>query len=153
MTYGVSTGFGSLANVVIPADRRVELQAHAERDAERHRRGVTQAGIGSLDPDNPEATSLLGGPDQRRQMTLMFCDLVGSTALADGMDPEELGAILREYRTTCSAVIERYGGFVEDCLGDGVLVRFGYPWVHEDDARRSTSGARGWRSRSARPSG
>ena len=95
------------------------------------------AAVLSLDPDNPEATSLLAGLDQRRQMTLMFCDLVGSTALADGMDPEELGAILREYRTTCSAVIERYGGFVEDCLGDGVLVRFGYPWVHEDDARRA----------------
>ena len=91
----------------------------------------------SLDPDNAEAVALLADADQRRQMTLMFCDLVGSTALADGLDPEELGAILREYRTTCSAVIERYGGFVEDHLGDGMLVRFGYPWVHEDDARRA----------------
>ncbi len=95
------------------------------------------AAVLSLDPDNAEAAALRAGADHRRRMTLMFCDLVGSTALADDLDPEELGAILREYRTTCSAVIERYGGFVEDCLGDGMLVLFGYPWVHEDDARRA----------------
>ena len=114
------------------ADARLAYAAGDHEDA-----AALAAAVLTLDPENPEASSLLTGPEQRRQMTLMFCDLVGSTALADGIDPEELAAILREYRTTCSAVIERYGGFVEDCLGDGVLVRFGYPWVHEDDARRA----------------
>ena len=104
---------------------------------DRDEAAALAAAVLSLDPDNAEAAALVGGMDQRRQMTLMFCDLVGSTALADGIDPEELSAILREYRTTCTAVIERFGGFVEECLGDGLLVRFGYPWVHEDDARRA----------------
>jgi class 3 adenylate cyclase len=92
--------------------------------------------IRALDPNNAEAGALLGSA-QRCQMTLMFCDIVGSTAMADGRDPEEIGEILRDYRRTCTAVVERFGGFVEDHQGDGMLVRFGYPEVHEDDARRA----------------
>ena len=74
-------------------------------------------------------------------MTLMFCDIVGSTAMADGRDPEDFSDILRDYRATCTAVIERFGGYVEDRQGDGLLVRFGYPEVHEDDARRAVLSA------------
>jgi class 3 adenylate cyclase len=70
-------------------------------------------------------------------MTLMFCDIVGSTAMADGRDPEEIADILRDFRRTCTAVVDRLGGCVEDHQGDGLLVRFGYPEVHEDDARRA----------------
>jgi class 3 adenylate cyclase len=91
----------------------------------------------ALDPHNSEAEALLAGSAQRCQMTLMFCDLVGSTAMADGRDPEEVKEILGDYRRTCSASVKRYGGFVEDHQGDGMLVRFGYPDVHEDDARRA----------------
>ncbi|HKE78557.1 MAG TPA: adenylate/guanylate cyclase domain-containing protein [Solirubrobacteraceae bacterium] len=80
---------------------------------------------------------MLPGSAQRCQMTIMFCDIVGSTALADGRDPEDISDILRDYRRTCTAVVERFGGFVEDHQGDGLLVRFGYPEVHEDDARRA----------------
>jgi class 3 adenylate cyclase/tetratricopeptide (TPR) repeat protein len=91
----------------------------------------------ALDPGNTEAEELLVGSAQRRQMTLMFCDIVGSTALADGRDPEETSDILRAYRGTCAKVIERFGGFIDDHQGDGMLVRFGYPEIHEDDARRA----------------
>ncbi len=93
--------------------------------------------IRALDPHNAEATELLAGSARRFQMTLMFCDIVGSTAMADGRDPEEISDILRDYHRTCTAVVERFGGFVEDRQGDGMLVRFGYPEVHEDDARRA----------------
>lgn len=91
----------------------------------------------ALDAGNAAAEALLDGLHQRSQMTLMFCDLADSTALADSRDPEEMSDILREYRTACTEVVERFGGFVEDRKGDGMLVRFGYPWVHEDDTRRA----------------
>lgn len=91
----------------------------------------------ALDPANTEAEALLVGSAQRRQMTLMSCDIVGSTALADERDPEETSDILRAYRATCARVIERFGGFIDDHQGDGMFVRFGYPEIHEDDARRA----------------
>jgi class 3 adenylate cyclase len=99
--------------------------------------GALVNAIRALDPQNAEADALLVGSARRCQMTLMFCDIVGSTAMADGRDPEEIGDILRDYRRTCTAVVDRFGGFVEDHQGDGLLVRFGYPEVHEDDARRA----------------
>lgn len=121
--------------------QRVELllaDARAAREAGNHAEAhaLARATL-ALDPANPAAESLLEGCDQRMQVTLMFCDLVGSTPLADTCDPEEMSAILREYRLLCIGAIRRYGGFVEDRKGDGLLIRFGYPWVHEDDARRA----------------
>lgn len=110
-------------------------RAHEAGDWSRLRQIVTAIQI--LDPKNTEAAALLPGSAQRCQMTLMFCDIVGSTAIADARDPEEIGDILRHYRRTCAEVVERFGGFVEDHQGDGLLVRFGYPEVHEDDARRA----------------
>ncbi|MBI4538387.1 MAG: AAA family ATPase [Gemmatimonadetes bacterium] len=74
---------------------------------------------------------------ERRQLTVMFCDLVGSTALAGRLDPEELRELLRSYHLACSEVTARYGGYIAQYLGDGVLVYFGYPDAHEDDARRA----------------
>ncbi len=91
----------------------------------------------ALDPYNTEAEALLAGAVQRRQMTLMFCDIVGSTMLADTLDPEELSDLFEGYRQTCTEIIARYGGSIDDHAGDGMLVRFGYPEVHEDDARRA----------------
>lgn len=70
-------------------------------------------------------------------MTLMFCDVVGSTAIADTRDPEEIGDFLRDYHRMCAQVVERFGGFIDDVQGDGMLVRFGYPEIREDDARRA----------------
>ena len=77
-------------------------------------------------------------PDaERRQLTVMFCDLVGSTALSTAMDPEDLRDVIASFQSRCSAVIRRYDGFVAKYMGDGILVYFGYPRAHEDEAERS----------------
>ena len=96
----------------------------------------------ALDPTNSVAANLVAGSAPRRQMTLLFCDIVGSTQIADSRDPEEVATLLRAYRATCTEVIDRFGGFIEDQRGDGMLVLFGYPHVHEDDARRAVQCAR-----------
>jgi predicted ATPase/class 3 adenylate cyclase len=74
---------------------------------------------------------------ERRQLTVMFCDLVGSTALSGSLDPEDLRGIIGAYHRCCTEVIERNGGFVAKYMGDGVLSYFGYPHAHEHDAERA----------------
>src|SRR6516165_2880113 len=77
-------------------------------------------------------------PDaERRQLTVMFCDLVDSTALSGQLDPEHLRDIVRAYQKVCSEVITRFDGHIAQLLGDGLLVYFGYPQAHEDDAQRA----------------
>src|SRR5713101_2983257 len=83
----------------------------------------------TLDSTLPEA--------ERRQLTVMFCDLVGSTALSERLDPEELREVVRAYQETCTGVIRQYDGHIAQHLGDGLLVYFGYPAAHEDDAQRA----------------
>jgi class 3 adenylate cyclase/tetratricopeptide (TPR) repeat protein len=73
---------------------------------------------------------------ERRHLTVMFCDLVGSTTLAERLDPEELHALLAQYQDTCADIIHRYEGDIARYVGDGLLVYFGYPKAHEDDAQR-----------------
>ena len=74
---------------------------------------------------------------ERRQLTVMFCDLVGSTALAARLDPEDMRGIISAYNKCCTDLIDRGGGFVAKYLGDGVLAYFGYPQAHEHDAERA----------------
>jgi class 3 adenylate cyclase/tetratricopeptide (TPR) repeat protein len=74
---------------------------------------------------------------ERRQLTVMFCDLVGSTALSARLDPEDLRGIIGAYHRCCTEWIERNGGFVAKYMGDGVLAYFGYPQAHEHDAERA----------------
>src|SRR6476646_1979918 len=74
---------------------------------------------------------------ERRQLTVMFCDLVGSTALAERLDPEELRDLMQTYQRACGEVIARYEGHVAQYLGDGLMVYFGWPRAHEDDAVRA----------------
>jgi len=81
------------------------------------------------EPRGPEA--------ERRQLTVLFCDLVDSTVLASQLDPEEWREVVRAYQSTCAAVIQRYDGHIAQYLGDGLLVYFGYPRAHEDDAQRA----------------
>src|SRR5215468_3632476 len=77
-------------------------------------------------------------PDaERRQLTVMFCDLVDSTALSGQLDPEDLREVVRAYQATCAEVIQRFAGHIAQYLGDGLLVYFGYPLAHEDDAQRA----------------
>src|SRR5437016_2059071 len=74
---------------------------------------------------------------ERRQLTVLFCDLVDSTVLASQLDPEDLRAVVRAYQETCAKVIVRFEGHIAQYLGDGLLVYFGYPLAHEDDAQRA----------------
>ena len=78
---------------------------------------------------------------ERRQLTVMFCGLVGSTALSEKLDPEELRSLLHNYRTVCGEVIARYEGFVARYVGDGILTYFGWPKAHEEDAERALRAA------------
>jgi class 3 adenylate cyclase/tetratricopeptide (TPR) repeat protein len=77
------------------------------------------------------------GQGERRHLTVMFCDLVGATALSASMDPEEWGAILAEYRRLTTGEVERFGGYIAQYLGDGVMVYFGWPVAQENDAERA----------------
>jgi len=119
---------------------------------------TTQAAAESADTEQvaPEASSEPAparrpAEAERRQLTVLFCDLVGSTELASRLDPEDWREVVREYQQTCSDVIERYEGHIAQYLGDGLLVYFGYPQAHEDDAERSwrRSGSATRRSRLA----
>jgi class 3 adenylate cyclase/predicted ATPase len=85
----------------------------------------------------PLAPSTQPPSAERRQLTVMFCDLVGSTALSEQLDPEEYREVVRAYQETCTTVIRRYEGHLAQHLGDGLLVYFGYPAAHEDDAQRA----------------
>lgn len=76
---------------------------------------------------------------ERRQLTVMFCDLVGSTDLSTRLDPEDLRAIIGGYHRCCTELVERHGGFVAKYMGDSVLAYFGYPRAHEHDAERAVS--------------
>ena len=77
---------------------------------------------------------------ERRQLTVMFCDLVGSTALASRLDPEDLRDVIGAYHHCVAETVRRFDGFVAKYMGDGVLVYFGYPAAHEDDAERAVLG-------------
>jgi class 3 adenylate cyclase len=83
----------------------------------------------TLDPRPSEA--------ERRQLTVMFCDLVGSTPLSQQFDLEELREVILAYQEACARVIQRFEGHLARYIGDGLLVYFGYPQAHEDDAQRA----------------
>src|SRR6188472_4024077 len=74
---------------------------------------------------------------ERRQVTVMFSDLVGSTALSTRLDPEDLREVISAYQKCVAEIVQRFDGFVARYMGDGVLVYFGYPQAHEDDAERA----------------
>ena len=94
-------------------------------------------------PASPAAVQALppaasAPPDaERRQLTVLFCDLVDSTGLSSQLDPEDLREVVRAYQDTCAKVIARFEGHIAQYLGDGLLVYFGYPLAHEDDAQRA----------------
>ena len=83
-----------------------------------------------IEPKTPDTA-------ERRQVTVMFSDLVGSTALSARMDPEDLREVISAYQKCVAGTVKRFGGFVAKYMGDGVLVYFGYPQAHEDDAERA----------------
>ena len=106
-----------------------------------HRRRLLDAiaalGAAEAPPALTPTPVVVGGDAERRQLTVMFCDLVGSTPLSTRFDPEDLREELRAYQNAVSGVVARYDGFVAKFMGDGVLAYFGYPRAHEDDAERA----------------
>jgi class 3 adenylate cyclase len=111
-----------------------------------HRRKLLEA-IAALDPPSsaatvadaaaPSSNSVARQEAERRQLTVLFCDLVGSTELAAGLDPEDMGQVIRTYQERCTGLVRRWEGRVARYLGDGVLAYFGWPRAHEDDAERA----------------
>src|SRR5262245_6142115 len=102
-----------------------------------HRKRI-MAAVASLPVQPWDKSPTLSTPEaERRQITVMFCDLVGSTSLAERLDPEDLRNVVRKYHTCCADIVGRFGGSVAQYLGDGIMVRFGYPRAHEDDAERA----------------
>jgi class 3 adenylate cyclase/tetratricopeptide (TPR) repeat protein len=115
----------------LTSDDLKELGVHAVG----HRRNLLDA-IAQLER-SPAHPANVGAEAERRQLTVMFCDLVGSTALASALDPEEYRAILNAYHGACARTVAAFGGFVAKYMGDGVLAYFGYPQAHEDDTVRA----------------
>ena len=109
-----------------------------------HRRKLLKA-LAALKPapSQPEAppTTSEAKEAERRQVTVLFSDLVGSTALANAIDPEEMSALIRRYQDACAGAIARFDGFIAKFMGDGVLAYFGYPQAQEDAAERSVYAA------------
>jgi class 3 adenylate cyclase/tetratricopeptide (TPR) repeat protein len=102
-----------------------------------HRRRLLDA-IAALGPQTaPIPDTLHPAVAERRQLTVTFCDLVGSTALSARLDPEELREVIGAYHRCVAEAVRRFDGFVAKYMGDGVLVYFGYPRAHEDDAERA----------------
>src|SRR6516165_6194383 len=101
----------------------------------KHAEAASPAAEAATSPTVPGST-----PEdraERRQVTVMFSDLVGSTALSGRMDPEDLREVISAYQKCVAQTVGRFGGFVAKYMGDGVLVYFGYPQAHEDDAERA----------------
>jgi class 3 adenylate cyclase/ABC-type transport system involved in cytochrome c biogenesis ATPase subunit len=101
-----------------------------------HRRKMLRA-IAELDQAELIAEPARRHDAERRHLTVMFCDLVGSTALSARLDPEDMWEVIRAYRTACANVIVAYDGMIARFIGDGILAYFGYPRAHEDDAERA----------------
>ena len=102
-------------------------------------RSDTTAPAPSADPTTTSGAPSASPEDraERRQVTVMFSDLVGSTALSARMDPEDLREVISTYQKCVAETVARFGGFVAKYMGDGVLIYFGYPQAHEDDAERA----------------
>ena len=110
-------------------NRKKLLNAIAQLDGRRP--PPTSASDKSVYPEPPRTEA------ERRQLTVLFCDLVGSTELATKLDPEQLRDLMQAYQRACGDVIERYEGHIAQYLGDGLMVYFGWPRAHEDDAERA----------------
>jgi class 3 adenylate cyclase/predicted ATPase len=106
-----------------------------------HRRKILRAiaELGGVAPAGIETAteSALSNDAERRHLTVMICDLVGSTALSAQLDPEDMNVVLDAYHAACARIMLAYDGFVGDFRGDGILAYFGYPRAHEDDAERT----------------
>src|SRR3954452_2996795 len=107
--------------------------------------GIVTCGAADTAPAAPVSVPVIAAPSaraaERRQLSGLFCDLVGSTARASRLDPEDLCEVIRAYQDTCADAVTRFEGHITKYLGDGVLACFGWPMAHEDDAERAVRAA------------
>jgi class 3 adenylate cyclase/predicted ATPase len=123
---------------ILPALTERDLQALGIPLGHRKRLLKAIAALaGTAAPPVSTASAPAGHEAERRQVTVMFCDLVGSTALSQRLDPEDMREVIAAYRGACAKAVARFDGFIAKYMGDGVLVYFGYPRAHEDDAERA----------------
>ena len=113
--------------------RRKLLNAIAALHADAHAKATPSDSLVTIGTSAKESA-------ERRQVTVMFSDLVGSTALSARMDPEDLREVISAYQNCVAETVQRFDGFVARYMGDGALVYFGYPRAHEDDAERAIRG-------------
>jgi class 3 adenylate cyclase/predicted ATPase len=124
---------GDLEKLGIPlGDRKRLIKAIKATFASSQTASIT-IGVGG---DAQSEQSRIGAAE-RRHLTVMICDLVGSTGLSTRLDPEDMGAVIDAYHAACARVILTYDGFLAEFRGDGILAYFGYPYAHEDDAERT----------------
>src|SRR5262249_30643274 len=127
----------------LTADDLKEIGVAAVGDRRRLLAAITDLGEGASPVAGPAPQPLartapvVPAEAERRQLTVMFCDLVGSTPLSTRFDPEDLREIVGAYHRCVADTVGRFGGFVAKYMGDGVLIYFGYPQAHEDDAERA----------------
>lgn len=124
-----SCGFGN------PAEFKFCGECGAKFDG----RNVSSDNISA--PSVSSLETIDGNTAERRQLTVMFCDLVDSTQLSDYLDPEDLREVIHHYQKACGEIVHRYDGYIAQFLGDGLLIYFGFPHAHEDDARRAAISA------------
>jgi class 3 adenylate cyclase/predicted ATPase len=121
-------------------DLGVAVGGHRLKILRAVRDGAAEDGQNTPEPATeapPHYSPAQAADAERRQLTVMFCDLVGSTALSERLDPEDLKSLITGYRKSCGDVVTRYEGYVAQYLGDGLMVYFGWPHAHEDDAERA----------------
>jgi class 3 adenylate cyclase/predicted ATPase len=121
----------------LTTDDLKEIGVAAVGDRRRLLAAIATLGEGALPAAPTPVRSSGPGEAERRQLTVMFCDLVGSTALGARLDPEDLREVIAAYHRAVAGVVSRFDGFVAKYMGDGVLMYFGYPSAHEDDAERA----------------
>src|SRR5215831_9184939 len=118
-------------------DQHLEKLGVALGDRLKILRAIRELSVTTVAQPAASAAPVVQDSAERRQLTVMFCDLVGSTALSGKLDPEDLRGIIGTYHRCCTELVERNGGFVAKYIGDGVLAYFGYPQAHEHDAERA----------------
>src|SRR6516165_3322828 len=124
---------GDLKRLGIPlGDRKRLIRAIRAMSAGSPSAFVTSAVAGDAPSGQPRVAAA-----ERRHLTVMICDLVGSTALSARLDPEDMRAVMDDYHAACVRIVQAYDGFLGDFRGDGILAYFGYPRAHEDDAERT----------------
>jgi class 3 adenylate cyclase len=148
-------GLPQYAQLLLDNDVDLEILATLS-EADLHELGISSFGhrrkiLSAIDARRPSAAAVArpsttpaqssGGGGERRQLSVMFCDLVGSTALSARLDPEEMREIIATYHATCAPIIAKYDGVIAKFMGDGILAYFGYPRAHEDDAERAVHAA------------